>query len=507
MKKGIVYLLGAGPGDPGLITVKAREVLSRADVVVYDRLINPRLLELARPDAELIYVGKEARLHTMKQEEIAALLVDKAKEGKMVARLHGGDPFVFGRGGEEAEVLAAAGVPFQIVPGVTSAVAVPAYAGIPVTHRRFASSVAFVAGHEMPDKGQSSLDWPRLATATDTLIFLMGSGNLGFIAEQLMRNGRDPQTPAAIIHRGTEPAQVVVQGTLANIVEKSRQAGLKPPVITVIGGVTTLRPILQWFDNRPLFGKRVLVTRTRRQASALSKLLIEEGAEPVELPVLEVGPPPDWGPLDKALGHLRNYDWIVFSSVHGVGHFFQRLNAKGKDARALGGAKLAAIGQATAQALEDQAALRPDLTPQDYSSAGLLAAFKDMGVAEKRLLLPRALEVPPELERGLRGLGAQVEQVAAYQTSTPKEIDPEVKNRLLKGEIDVITFTSSSTVRHLLDILGKDGASMINKATVACIGPVTSRTARDMGLRVDVESEEHTIPGLVEVMAEHFQRR
>ncbi len=502
-KTGMVYLLGAGPGDPGLITVKAQDILSRADAVVYDRLANPRLLDLARPGAELIYVGKEARLHTMKQEDIAVLLVEKAREGKMVARLHGGDPFVFGRGGEEAEVLAENGVPFQIVPGVTSAVAVPAYAGIPVTHRRFASSVAFVAGHEMPGKEQSSLDWTHLATATDTLVFFMGSGNLPYIAEQLMLNGRDPKTPVALVHRGTEPAQVVVEGTLADIAEKARQAGLKPPVMTIIGGVTTLRPILQWFDNRPLFGKKVLVTRTRQQASALSKLLIEEGAEPVELPVLEVTPPPDWRPLDAALERLDSYDWLVFSSVHGVGYFFQRLRAKGRDARALHWAKIAAIGEATASALASQG-LRPDLTPKDYSSAGLVAAFQGMKAAGKRFLLPRALEVPPELEQGLKGLGAIVEQVPAYQTKAPPDVDPEVKARILRGEIDVFTFASSSTVRHLLSILGEEGVAAVNKATVASIGPVTSATARELGLRVDVDAKEHTVPGLVEALLEHF---
>ena len=502
-KTGIVYLLGAGPGDPGLLTVRARDVLSRADVVVYDRLANPRLLELAHPDAELIYVGKEARLHTMRQEDIAVLLVEKAREGKTVARLHGGDPFVFGRGGEEVEMLSVAGIPFRIVPGVTSAVAVPAYAGIPVTHRRFASSVAFVAGHEMPGKEQSSIDWPHLATATDTLIFLMGSGNLGSIAAQLVRHGRDASTPVAIIHRGTEPAQVVVQGTLADIAAKAQAAGLGPPLMTVIGGVTTLRPILQWFDNQPLFGKRVLVTRTRRQASALSDLLIEEGAEPVELPVLEVGPPPSWGPLDAAIARLGTYSWVVFTSVHGVEFFYMRLRAQGMDARAFSGVKVAAIGEATAGALEAHG-IRPDLVPEDFSSGGLLATFKGRGRADDRFLLPRALDVPDDLETGLKKLGAEVDQVAVYRSFLPEEINEDIRDRILRGEIDIFTFTSSSTVRHLLEVLGEKGTEAINRATVACIGPMTARTAQEFDLRVDVEAKDHTIPGLVDALSEHF---
>ncbi|MEE9203128.1 MAG: uroporphyrinogen-III C-methyltransferase, partial [Dehalococcoidia bacterium] len=395
-----MYLIGAGPGDPGLITVRGLECLAAADVVVYDHLVDERLLESARKDARLIFAGKQQRKHTLSQEEISALLVSLGREGEVVARLKGGDPFVLGRGGEEAEALAAAGIPFEVVPGVTAAVAVPAYAGIPLTHRRLASSFAVITGHETPDKGQSTIDWERVSGGADTLVFLMGVSNLEAICRRLVGHGRPASTPAAVIRWGTYPTQETVTGTLSDIAERALQAGMAPPAVLVVGEVVSLREALRWYDNRPLFGKRVLVTRSRHQASRLSHLLAQEGAQPVELPTIEVQPAPSPA-LDKALSHLGDFGWAVFTSANGVEAFFSRLGELGRDARALGGVKLCAIGEATAAALSGHG-LRADLVPGEFSAGGILSAFDGQDIGGVRCLLPRAEAVPPELARGLR---------------------------------------------------------------------------------------------------------
>jgi len=498
-----VYLVGAGPGDPLLITVKGLRCIGDAGVIVYDRLVDDRLLAGARPEAEKIYVGKSSHGHTMSQAEINELLINKSREGKIVVRLKGGDPFIFGRGGEEAEALAARGIPFEVVPGVSAATAVPAYAGIPVTHRGLSSSLTIVTGHEDPAKEISSIDWDRLAAATDTLVFLMGMGNLAQIAEQLISKGRPPTTPVALIREGTGPRQQTVTGTLADIADKASRHNLTPPVVIVIGDVVVLRDKLRWFDNQPIFSKRVLVTRASHQAGRLSELLSAQGAEPVELPAIAIQAMPDYNEIDKALAALSDFDWIVFTSANGVDAFFNRLQEHKLDARELKGIQVCAIGPATAGALEERGVIA-DYLPREYISEGIIEGFADKDIRGKRFLLPRAEQSRPVLVEGLEHLGAHVVEIHFYRTTQPPESDSRGRQMLLDGEIDITTFTSSSTVRNLASLLGEDWQS-VNNTTVACIGPVTADTAAEAGLRVDVVAGEHTIPGLVQAIVEKYQ--
>jgi uroporphyrinogen III methyltransferase/synthase len=495
---GIVYLVGAGPGDPGLITVRGLACLQKAEVVVCDRLVNQRLLEHAPSGCEIIDVGKTPQKHPIPQREINALLIDRARAGKVVVRLKGGDPFLFGRGGEEAEALAEAGIPFQVVPGITSAIAVPAYAGIPVTHRDFTSTFAVVTGHEDLSKDSSDIDWAKLATGAGTLVFLMAIGNLPAIVAKLMEHGRDPQTPVAVIRWGTEPRQETVTGTLVDIVQRVREAGLQPPAVTVVGDVVRLREKLRWFDTMPLFGKRVLVTRARSQASALSQRLRELGAEPVELPAIAIVPPSDWSKLDQALDKLSSYDWVIFTSANGVQTVAERLRALGGDLGLLDGPRVAAIGPATAQALQDHG-LRVDFVPPVYVAEEIAAGIGD--VRGQRVLLPRADKARPALAQDLRRKGALVDEVVAYRT-TPS-ISGDLRAILGNGKIDIVTFTSSSTVKNLAAALGKGSAGeALNGMLVACIGPVTARTAQELGIHVDVVAPEHTIRGLVDAIVD-----
>jgi len=502
---GKVWLVGAGPGDPGLLTLAGAACLARAEVVVYDRLVHPRLLGLAPAGAERIYVGKQAGGHTLTQDEINALLVARTCEGKRVVRLKGGDPYVFGRGGEEAEALAAAGVPFEVVPGVTSAVAAPAYAGIPVTHRGLASSVAVVTGHEDAAKEESSIDWARLATGVDTLVLLMGLANLPDIAEQLVRHGRPPETPAAVIEWGTLPRQRTVSGTLEDIARRAAEAGVEPPAVTVVGEVTRLRETLRWFDNRPLFGKRVLVTRTRRQASALSQALAEAGAEPIELPTIEIEPQADPALVQAALDALRAgaYAWAVFTSANSVELFFGHLRERGLDARAFGSTMVAAIGPGTAEALAGEG-IRADVMPENFVSEGLLRALAEHELAGLRILVPRAEGARRELIEGLDALGARVDELTLYRSAVPREPDAEGLRRLRAGEVDIVTFASSSAVRNLAEMLGGD-LETLRGPLIACIGPVTARAEEELGLSVGLVSEEHTIPGLVRALEEKYR--
>lgn len=497
--KGFVSLIGAGPGDPGLLTLRGAEALAAADVVVYDYLINQALLAHARPEAEQVYVGKKAGSHTLSQDEISALLVERALAGRRVARLKGGDPFVFGRGGEETLALAQAGVSFEVIPGVTSAVAAPAYAGIPVTHRGLASSFAVVTGHEDPTKGKSAVDWALLATGVDTLVFLMGVGNLPCIVAQLVAHGRSSETPVALVRWGTMPSQQTVSGTLADIVGKVRAAGLKPPAVTVVGQVAALRETLRWFEARPLFGQRILVTRTRGQASVLSSRLRALGAEAIELPTIHIAPPEDWAPLDGVIASLSGYDWIVFTSVNGVRFFWERLTQADLDARALSGVKLAAIGPATAGKLEARG-LRPDYVPQEYVAEAIAAELEDL--RGQRVLLPRADIARPALVSLLREAGAKVIEVTAYRTLQPA-VDADELRELL-ARVTVATFTSSSTARNLAAMTqdaGLDLTHALEKAVIACIGPITAQTAQELGLPVHVVAKEYTIDGLVEALS------
>jgi uroporphyrinogen III methyltransferase/synthase len=500
---GYVSLIGAGPGDPGLLTLRGAEALASADVVVYDYLANPALLVHAPAGAERIYVGKKAGCHTLSQEEINALLVERGLAGQRVARLKGGDPFVFGRGGEEALALVEAGIAFEVVPGITSAVAAPAYAGIPVTHRGLASSFAVITGHEDPNKEETDLDWSRLATGVDTLVFLMGVGNLPQIVEQLVTHGRPADTPVTLVRWGTMPDQQTVTGTLANITGRVEAVGLRPPAVTIVGPVAGLREDLRWFEDRPLFGQRVLVTRTRQQASALSTRLRALGAEAIELPTIEIAPPEAWAPLDSAIAELSSYDWIVFTSVNGVAAFWERLSQAGLDARALHGARLAAIGPATAAALEGHG-LQADYVPGEYVAEAVAAGLGN--VRGLRVLLPRADIARPALADLLCQAGARVVEVTAYRTLRPS-VDADEFHDLL-GSVTVVTFTSSSTVRNLASMAhdaGTDLSRVLSDVIVACIGPITADTAREMGLTVNIVPEEYTIEGLVKAVVDYVQ--
>ncbi|MCR5758031.1 MAG: uroporphyrinogen-III C-methyltransferase [Selenomonas sp.] len=498
---GMVYLVGAGPGDYRLISLKAVDCLKMADVVVYDRLADDRILRWAPEDAEYIYVGKASSNHTMKQEDINQLLVDKAKAGKCVVRLKGGDPFVFGRGGEEGLLLRENNLPFEIVPGITSAISVPAYAGIPVTHRAVATSFAVVTGHEDPTKGQSNMRWEHLATGVDTLVFLMGVANLPHITSKLVENGRSADTPAAVIRWGTKPEQRTLITTVGKAAEDVEKNGIKPPAIFIVGEVVKLRDSLQWFDNlaqRPLFGKKILVTRARSQASKLTAKLENLGAEVLEAPTISMTDPTDsYAALDKAIGQVQDYHWLIFTSANGVGRFFARLFQAGKDVRALGYAKIAAIGSATADKLK-QYGIVADVIPGEYRAEGIVEALKGKLPSHARILLPRAEEAREILPEKLREMGAEVDVAPAYRTVCGKVNREALISELTAGEIDLVTFTSSSTVRNFVEITGS--AAVLQGVKTAYIGPVTADTAKSLGIEPDIVAKEYTIDGLVEAI-------
>ena len=504
MKAGKVYLVGAGPGDPGLISEKGLKCISQADVIIYDRLVDERLLGAAPLEAERIYVGKSTKEHTREQGEINQLLVEKARDGNTVVRLKGGDPFVLGRGGEEAEALADKSIPFEVVPGVSSAVAVPTYAGIPVTHRNLASSFAVVTGHETPSQASSVIDWDKLTKGVDTLVFLMGMENLPRIVGKLLEYGRPPDTPVAVIKDGTQPEQKTIVGSLKDIEDKVREHRFGPPAVIVVGEVVRLRRKLRWFDNRPLFGKRILVTRAQHQASSLNQLLSERGARPVELPVIDIQAIANTKELDRAISNLEQYDWIVFTSVNGVSSFFQRLFELKLDARALKGLKIGVIGPATAKALEIRGII-PDYLPEVYTSQGFLAGLSRQDITGQQFLLPRADIADKELAEAISQLGAEVYEVAVYRTVPVATAIPQVKKMLLSKEIDVITFTSSSTVSNLVALFNKEELA-VNNAKIACIGPKTADTAARVGLKVDIVASENTIPGLVAAIEKYFSK-
>ncbi len=510
VRAGTVYLIGAGPGDPGLLTLRGAECLARADVVVYDYLANPVLLRHARPEAERLYVGKQGGGPRTEQQAINALIIERAKAGKSVARLKGGDPFVFGRGGEEAEELAAAGIPFEVVPGVTSAIAAPAYAGIPLTHRDHASSVVFVTGHEDPGKERSRIDWAALATGIDTLVFFMATRTLPEVVGRLLEHGRPPETPVAVVRWGTTPEQETVVGTLADIVEQVRERGIRPPALTVVGEVVRLRERLNWFEDKPLFGRRVVVTRAREQASEFAGALRELGAQAVEFPAIEIRPPESWDEVDAAVDRLAGYDWMVFTSVNGVRFFVERLRAAGRDIRALGPARICAIGPATAAAIE-ALGLRVDVVPSEYRAEAVVealdAAAGPGGLRGRRVLIPRAAAARDVLPRELSARGALVDVVAAYRTTIPAEAAADVRQLLAEGKIDAVTFTSSSTVRNFVEMLGREAApALLARPTVAAIGPVTAETAARHGLRVDLVPESYTIAALTRALVDRLGR-
>ena len=504
MKKGKVFLVGAGPGDPGLMTVKGLETLKKADVVIYDYLADRSFLQHAREDAEIIYVGKKGGNHTLPQDKINKLIVEKALEGKMIVRLKGGDPFIFGRGGEEAQELIQDNIPFEIVPGITSAIAVPAYAGIPLTHRKCTSTVAFITGHEDPTKKGSDIEWGKIATGIGTLVFLMGVGNLKNITNKLIKNGRNPDTPVAVIRWGTTPKQETVTGTLDSIVAEVKKAGLKPPAIIVVGDVVSLREELGWLEKRPLFGKRAVVTRTREQASKLTRLLEENGAGVIEFPTIKIVPPKSFKELDRAIDNIADYDWVIFTSVNGVKYFLLRLAEKGKDIRELKGIRIGSIGPATAGELKSLGII-VDLIPEEYQAESLVDYFEKVGIKGKKILIPRARVAREVLPDRLKEMEAIVDVVTAYETVKPEENVDEIKKLLSEKKIDLITFTSSSTVTNFVEMFQKDEIKKLLKGvTIASIGPITAKQGEKFSLSSHIIPEKFTIESLVESIVKYF---
>ncbi len=547
----LVYLIGAGPGDPGLLTVRGAECVAAADVVVYDHATHPRIVALADASAERIPVprmtaggGREGvggsgaggsgaggsgvgGAERLTQPELEALLVEKAREGggRVVARLHGGDPFVFGRGADEALALREAGVPFEVVPGVTSGHAVPAYAGIPVTRLGTAADgaaddgaedakgaesgsagVAFVSAHAERVEDEPGIDWDEVPTAVGTLVFFMGEEHLAEVVERLLDGARDPDTPVAVIRRGTTPRQSTVTGTLSDIVPRCEGDPCDPPSLVVVGDVVRLRERVRWFEDRPLFGRTIVNTRAEAQAASLTKRLAALGAEVLEQPAIRIADPEDWSPVDEAIDRIASYDWVVLTSTNGVERFFGRLAERGMDARVFGGAGVAAIGPSTAARLRERH-LIADVVPDEYVAEGLLRALEEAGLGEgSRVLVPRALEAREVLPETLRERGVHVDVVPVYRT-VGAEPDERVIERVRAGEVDAVTFTSSSTVREFLALLERAGvgADEASRTFVAAsIGPITSGTAREYGLEVAVQAEEYTIPGLVDALASHY---
>lgn len=501
-KQGMVYLVGAGPGDPGLFTLKGKKLLEAAEVVIYDRLVSSKILAYAPENAELIYVGKESSNHALPQEEINKLLVSKAREGKRVVRLKGGDPFVFGRGGEEAQFVREHGCDFEIVPGITSAIAVPAYAGIPVTHRDDTSSVTIVTGHEKEDKAESSINWKELGESKNTVVFLMGVENLAYICEQLMKYGRDPATPVALIRWGTLPAQQVLIGELSNIAAKKQQAHFKPPAVIVVGEVVRQRQLLQWVENKPLWGKRIVITRARAQASILADKISDLGGEAIEFPSIQIRPLENLSPLYKALKDIRHYNWLLFTSVNAVDLFFNALRDQDLDIRDLGGIKIAAIGTVTRDKITDRG-LKVDVVPEEFVAEGMIKALTGKINSGDWVLLPRAQGARSILPDALKKAGAHVNEVIIYEAVPNHEVRSDILEAIKGGEVDYITFTSSSTVSNFVNIIGWQNVEIINRRSkVACIGPVTAKTANEHGLKTDIIANPYTIDGLVEAILE-----
>jgi uroporphyrinogen III methyltransferase / synthase len=503
-KKGIVYFVGAGPGDRGLITVKGSKLLSLAEVILYDNLINTGLLDICSPFAEKISVGKTGGEPSLTQEEINCILLEKAQDGKCVVRLKGGDPFLFGRGGEEAQALYQAGIPFQIVPGVPSAIAVPAYAGIPVTDRRYASSVAFITGHEAQSKESSSLAWPETAHAADTLVFLMGMRNLSLIVEQLIYHGREPETPAAVIQRGTLGTQKVVDGTLDSICIRVQQHVLKPPGILIVGDVVRLRQELRWFEYLPLFGKRIIITRELQEQNPLSEILEQNGAEIVLLPTIAVLPPDSYQSLDEAIAQLPQFQWVIFTSSNGVRFFMDRMLCSGKDIRALSSHSIAAIGSGTARTL-NSFYIQADLIPDEFSAEGVVSSFTQQNITGVKVLIPRAQKTRDVLDLGLRALNNEVLAVPVYKTVIPPELQyAETFKSLHPG--DCIVFTSSSTVHNFFDSVPSGVLPELRDMVMACIGPITEGSLRKRGFNAHIVPEKYDFVSLAEAIIKFYAR-
>lgn len=500
-RKGTVFLVGAGPGDPGLLTLRGAELLGRADVVVYDALVNPDLLRLAPKSAELINAGKRANQHALPQDQINALLIAKAREGKCVVRLKGGDPYIFGRGGEEAQALAAARIPFEVVPGVSSFVAGPNYAGIPITHRDYSSCFTVFTGHEDPDKPDSGLDYDVLARSPGTKVILMGAERIGEIAEALLSRGMPGDTPVCMVRWATTGRQQTLEATLGTIAAEAAARQFGAPAVVVIGQVVKLRRHLNWFEHRPLFGQRIVVTRARDQASQLTQPLAELGADVLEIPTIRIEPPDDCQPMLEAIEGLGEYDWIIFTSPNGVTAFFDCLMKAFQDVRALGFIRLAAVGPATAAKLRELH-LRVDAMPDEFLTSKVARALAAQESLEnRRILLARAQVANPELCKALEDLGAIVDDIAFYKTVPETEDFNGAAARLLESGADWITFTSSSTVQNFHARFNLPAlVQRFPGIKLASIGPETTRAIAALGLTATVEAKEHTIPGLIRAL-------
>ena len=521
--KGKVYLVGAGPGDIGLLTIKGLKCIKRADVVVYDFHLNAQILNYINPDSELIYAGKRGGHHTMTQDEINAVLVKKGKEGKSICRLKGGDPFVFGRGGEEAEALRREGIGFEVVPGVSSSIAAPAYAGIPLTHRLYSSSFAVIPGYEDPSKKESTIEWSKLATGVGTLVFLMGVKNIDLISQKLIENGRPADTPVAIIRWGTRPDQRTIVGTLRNIAEFVKEKHIRPPAVMVVGEVVKLRESLKWYEEKPLFGHRVLVTREHVEGF---EPLEELGAEVIGFPTIEIVPPESYDNLDASIDRINSYDWMIFTSRNGVKYFFKRFFQKDRDIRDLSGIKICAIGTKTGEEI-NKYGLKVDLVPDEFRAEGLIEAIIKVSGVQKaslssahsvkgaspellkgvRFLFPRAEKAREIFPEKVRELGGEIDVPVTYRTVKPEFRGKRLRRFLREGRITIATFTSAATFNNLREIMGDDVEELLKGVTIAVIGPVTAKAVEKAGLCVDIMPGEATIEAMVQAIVDCIQKR
>ncbi len=502
----LVYLIGAGPGDVELLTLKGKRALEEADVVVYDALANESMLKFARKDAELIYVGKVAGNHAMKQEDINQLLIDKAKEnnGQVVARLKGGDPYIFGRGGEEGEELHKAGVYFEEVPGISSTIGGTAYAGIPVTHRAYSSSFTVITGHEDPNKPDSVHNWDALAKSASTLVFVMGMANLPSISENLIQAGMNKDTPAALVYKATTPEHRSITGTIENLPQLAKEHNFTNPCLIVVGDVVKMKPKLDWFEQKPLLGKKIVVTRAREQASSIASMLSTLGAQVVEFPTIQINPLADFKEVEQETNNMSSYDWVIFTSINGVEHYYKALEKMNKDSRVFAQTKIAAIGPATAQGLKDRGIIA-DFVPTAYMAEGIVEGLKSYGVENKNILIIRAKEARELLPKELQKNKANVKVLTIYET-VPATNDKEKMQEMIKNnEIDCISFGSSSTVTNFFEQVPAELVKN-TKVKFASIGEITSNTLSQFGFNADIQPVNFTIPELVDAIKVYYNK-
>lgn len=499
----MVYIVGAGPGDPKLISVKGLECLKKADVVVYDRLANKQIINNAKINAEIIYVGKAAGKAIYSQPEINELLFNKVQEGKIVIRLKGGDGFIFGRGGEEAAYLNDKGANYEIVPGISSGYAVPAYAGIPVTYRGISSSVSFVAGHEDITKSKSTIKWSELAKNTDTVVFLMGMKNLQFITNELIEHGKDKNTPVAVIRRGTTSSQKTICGTLDNISQKIKNAKISPPAIVIIGDVVNLREKIMWYEKKPLFGKKILITRAKEQAWGFAEKIYEFGGEPLFFPTIKIVDPDSYEKFDSTIDKLdkdrKAYDWIIFTSSNAAKKFFQRIFSLGKDIRIIGSLKVAVVGKSTKKVL-GQFGIKADFVPDKFVAESIVEGLKKIVSPGEKILFPKAEITRDVIPNELRKIGIAVDELVVYKTISEDKMPQDVLEMLKAGNIDYITFTSSSTAKNFAKLAGGTTSNILSKTKICSIGPITSKTLNELGYKVDIEAKEYTTDGLLKTI-------